>query len=134
LKYLAIDFGLSHLGFAVSNGDIAEPLRVDVSYDKEEDLYKKTINLIHLHQVENVVIGMSEGQIGEKAVQFGEKLKSLVALPIFFQNEDFSTQKAIGQMIESGRSRKDRQSMDHNVAAANILQEYLENLSEISKS
>jgi putative transcription antitermination factor YqgF len=126
MKFLGIDFGLTHLGFAISNGDIAESLKLDTTYKTDEDLFKKVINVIRLHEVENIVIGLSDGPIGEKAKYFGSKLESLVGIHVFFQNEDFSTQKAVSQMIESGRKRSDRQTMDHNVAAANILQEYLD--------
>lgn len=130
MKYLSIDFGLSHLGFAMSNGDIAEPLKENVSYETEENLYKKTVRIIHTYQVENIVIGTTGGTIGEKARQYGDKLKHLIGLPVFYQNEDLSTQKAVSQMIEAGKKMSDRQTMDHNVAAANILQEFLDNLHE----
>jgi putative transcription antitermination factor YqgF len=130
LKYLGIDFGLSHLGFAISNGEIAEPLKLDLLYKNDQDLYKKAINIVHVYQAKNIVIGLSEGTIGEKAKLFGEKLEQLTLLKVFFQDEDFSTQKAVSQMIQSGKKKSKRQTMDHNVAAANILQEYMDNNKE----
>jgi putative transcription antitermination factor YqgF len=118
------------LGFAISGGDIAEPLKLMTTYKNDEDLFKKAINIIHLYQAENVIIGISEGTIGEKAKAFGDKLEHLASVKISYQDEDFSTQKAVSQMIESGRKQSDRQTMDHNVAAANILQEYMDDNKE----
>lgn len=126
MKYLGIDFGLSHLGFAVSEGDIAEPLKENVSYETPEELYKKITRFIQAYKAENLVIGLSKGEIGEKAKRIGEKLTDLTGLPVFYQDEDLSTKKAVSQMLESGMRKSKRQIMDHNVAAANILQDFLE--------
>lgn len=128
MKYLGVDFGLSHLGFAISNGDIAEPLKIETNYKTNEELFAKTTQVVKMYEVENVVIGVSDGKIGDFAKQFGEKLQDLAGLNVFYQDEDFSTQKAVSQMIESGKSKTERRTMDHNVAAANILQEYLDSI------
>jgi putative transcription antitermination factor YqgF len=140
LKYLGIDFGLSHLGFAVSDGEIAAPLATNVHVVPDETgaqpipvldkLIKKTIEIIRLHQIENIVIGISSGVMGETTRGFGEKLRELTTLPVFYQDEELTSVRAINQMVESGKRQSQRQVMDHNVAAANILQDYLDNLHE----
>ncbi len=137
MKYLGIDFGLSHLGFAVSDGEIAAPLATDVHVTADpqpvvaiDKLIKKTIEVIHLNQIENVVIGISSGVMAETTRGFGEKLRQLTALPVFYQDEELTSVRAAQQMVESGMRQSQRQIMDHNVAAANILQDYLDSLRE----
>jgi RNase H-fold protein (predicted Holliday junction resolvase) len=52
----------------------------------------------------------------------------LTSLPIYYQDETLSSVRAAQQMVESGMRQSQRQVMDHNVAAANILQDYLDSL------
>ena len=127
MKYLSVDFGLSHLGFAVSNGEIAEPVKIDVVNKADMDkLIDKVLPIVQMYRAQNIVIGFTQGKVGRQAKIFGEKLKTATNLPVFFQEEEFTTQKAIKQMLESGKRKSRRQTEGHGLAAANILQEYLE--------
>ena len=131
LRYLGIDFGLSHLGFAVSDGEIAEPLKDNFTIDSSgEKSLQPVLRMIQQYKIENLVIGVVTGVIGEKAKAFGEKLRNLTNLPVVYQDETLSSVRAVSQMVESGMRQSQRQTMDHNVAAANILQDYLDSLHE----
>ncbi len=115
MKYLGIDFGVSHLGLAVSDGEIAEPLKTN----------SKISQIIKTYQIEQIVIGVTDGKIGDQARIFGEKLKNASGLPVYYQNEDMTSLRAVSQMVQSGKRKSLRQTMDHAVAAANILQDFL---------
>lgn len=131
MKYLGIDFGLSHLGFAVSDGEIAAPLKDNFTVDSsDEKSLQPVLRMIQQYKIENLVIGVVIGVIGEKARAFGEKLRNLTNLPVIYQDETLSSVRAVSQMVESGMRQSQRQTMDHNVAAANILQDYLDSLHE----
>lgn len=97
-------------------------------YPVTTDLIKIALRIIQQYQIENIVVGLSEGAMGEKARAFGERLKDSTNLPVFYQDETLTSVRATSQMVESGMRQSQRQVMDHNVAAANILQDYLDNL------
>jgi putative Holliday junction resolvase len=83
-----------------------------------------------------IVIGQSvddEGQLtpaGRRAVRMAEALQEQTDLPVAFWDEGFSTQDARAIRLQMGGSRKKRSGHLDDVAAAVILQSYLDAHSE----
>lgn len=130
MKYLGIDFGLNNIGFAVSEGLLAQPLKKNVHIKNSSSSLEKhlarTLAIIKQLAIEHIVVGKTRGPIGQEAKKFGQLLVEKTGLPVDYQEEEFSTEKAVRQMIESGKPKSARKIQNHNVAAANILQDYLE--------
>lgn len=124
MKYLAIDFGLKHLGLAVADGPLAEPLW---EKNNNKTIIQYLINLIKTEKVDIIIIGLSEGKMAETTKVFAEKLKTLTDLPIFFQDETLSSVEAKQKLIEAHASQSKRRQ-DHSAAAALILQNYLDTI------
>ena len=124
MKYLCIDFGLKHLGLAIADGPLAEPFG---EKNNNENFFKYLINLIKTEKIDKIVIGLSEGKMGETTKAFAEKLKTLTNLPIFFQDETLSSVEAKQKLLEAGAPQKKRRR-DHSAAAALILQDYLDTI------
>ncbi|OGM13861.1 hypothetical protein A3A76_05110 [Candidatus Woesebacteria bacterium RIFCSPLOWO2_01_FULL_39_23] len=134
---LGIDYGKSKIGFAISESKIAEPYRV-VKIKSMEDAIEKVKEVVssfakasedkQVEQVEQVVIGDSEGRMAEETKEFGRKLGEKLNIPVIFQDETLTTQEAQRLSIEAGIKRKKRKALEDAYSAALILQAYLDNL------
>lgn len=127
MKLLGIDYGRKKIGLAVSDGVIAEPLKV-IRGENEEDLLRKVERVGKVELVEKVIIGVSEGRMGEETREFGRRLEKELKIPVVFQDETLSTQSAQELSIEANIKRKKRKEMEDAYSATVILQSYLEAL------
>lgn len=123
MKYLSLDFGLSKIGLALSDGFFALPLKVISNHNWEKEL----IPLLLQEKVETIIIGLSEGKSKDEAKKFGDLLKSKTNIPIIYWDETLTTKEAQIKMRESGKNKKYRKKMEDAAAAALILQSYLDN-------
>lgn len=136
MKILGIDYGLKRIGLALAEEGLAEPLMV-ISYsskgqllDKQSSVVSKIANVCQKQAIEKIVIGMPEGKIMAKVFQFGQKITQATKLPVEYQNETLTSQEAVVKMIQAGKKRKYRQTKSDAIAAALILQNYLDKLKE----
>ena len=127
MRILGIDYGRKKLGIAIGDKEtkFAEPLSV-IRYSSPEEGFTKTEQIVKVEQAGQVVIGVSEGLSAEEAKNFGEKLKKVIQIPVFYFDETLSTMEAQKLSLEAGIKRKKRKSMEDAYAAALILQNYLE--------
>ena len=124
MKYLGIDFGLKHVGLAVAEGPLAEPLG-EKKYSQQEKLFNYLNSIIIKQQIDKIVIGLPEGKLAGAVKNFGKKLTELTGREVFFQDETLSTQEAKLKLIAAHAPQKKRR-FDHSAAAALILQDYLD--------
>lgn len=130
MKILGIDFGERRIGLAITEGEIAQPLRVEIKNEKSNIKIKE---LCEKENIEKIVIGISEGRIAEITKRFGYVLQQITNLPVEFFDETLTTQEAIRKMVESGTSREKRKKFQDAVSAALILQGYLDSQLGIDK-
>jgi putative Holliday junction resolvase len=138
MRTLALDVGDRRVGVAVSDesGSIASPLTVVRRASKVED-FARIARLAREQRVEGVVVGHplnADGSAGSQAQQveryaaaLEEALRSEgLDLTFILWDEYLSTQQARAVMIAAGRKAKDRRARIDAVAAAVILQDYLD--------
>lgn len=123
MRILGIDFGEKRIGLAITSGEIARPLGVELRIKNYELRIKE---ICEREGVEKIVVGISEGKMAEKTREFGYELQKATGLPVEYFDETLTTQIAIKKMVEAGTSRKKRKEFQDAVAAALILQEYLD--------
>jgi putative Holliday junction resolvase len=131
MKYLAIDYGNKRTGLALcdKNETIASPLAVLTT---GKDLLKKIADIVEAENVDAVVIGLplnmdgSEGFQAKRAKQFAEQLKKQLNITIHFQDERLSTFGAQEKLEQTNLSKKKKGYRLDAVAAAQILQDFLE--------
>lgn len=132
-RVLAIDFGERRLGIAISDplGRIALPLEVRERTGWSADLaYLK--KLVETYAVREVVVGRpltAGGTVGsqaERAARFALRLRAAVGVPVVEVDERFSTAGADRAMREGGADGRERRRQRDAVAAALILQPYLD--------
>ena len=124
---LSIDYGRKKIGLAIADtkSGLAEPLKI-LRYQDIKILRKKIRKIVEDLRVEKIVVGVSEGKIGEEAKKFGEKLKKELGIPVVFQDETLTTHEAKELAIKAGIKRKKRRELEDAYAATLILQAYLD--------
>lgn len=119
MKLLGIDFGLVNIGLAIAEGPLVEPLGVI----QDEKQIKR---ICHKQGIEKIIIGISEGKMAKKTRNFGKRLKRITSLPVEYQDETLTSEEAKRLMIKIGKPKKKRQEQRDAIAAALILQNYLD--------
>ncbi len=125
MRILGIDYGKRKIGIALGDEKFVEGLTV-VRYEDEKKALEKIVKIIKKERVNEIVVGVSGGQIGEESRKFGKKLGKKVNLPVHFQDETLTTQDAQALSIIAGIKRKKRRALEDAYSAALILQNYLD--------
>ncbi|MCL7452739.1 MAG: Holliday junction resolvase RuvX [Anaerolineae bacterium] len=138
MKLLALDVGERRVGVAVSDamGLIATPLTVVRRGSKAQD-FGRIAQLLLEQGAEALVVGHpvdEDGRAGPQAQRierYAAALQESLAaegldLPLILWDERMSTQQAGQVMSASGHKARDRKEWIDAVAAAVILQEYLD--------
>ena len=133
MRILAVDHGEKRIGLALSDptGTIATPLRVIEHVSRPIDA-AQVAEIAAQSNVELILIGQSfdeEGRpnpAGRRAARFAQALKLQTRIPIVMWDESLSTQQARAARLEMGASRRKRQGHLDELAAAVILQSYLD--------
>lgn len=121
MRYLGIDFGLKKIGLAISEGELAAPLKV-LEASNFQDALSKIKSLAK--DFDKVIIGKPEGKVGKKVTKLVNLLRK-EGMNIEEWDETLSSHKALAYMIQSGLG-KNRRKIKDAYSAAIILQEYLD--------
>ena len=125
MKYLAIDYGLKHIGLATSTGILAEPYDQLINTGDKKVIAK--IAKICLEQaIDEVIVGISEQRMAQLTQQFAKNLQNTIDVPLRLVDETLSSHTAQQYLIQGSAPLKKRQTKQHQTAAAVILQEYLD--------
>jgi len=119
MKILGIDYGKSKIGLAIADGPISEPWKV-LRVKSFEDAVEKVESVFAGASVDKIVVGISEGAMGEESKKFAERIDAETF------DETLSTQDAQKLSREAGVGQKKRHDMEDAYAAAIMLQNYLD--------
>ena len=133
MRILGLDIGEKRIGVALSDplGIIASALVV-IERTTDQTAVKQIVELARENAVERIIVGMPrslDGSLGKQAqvVQsFIDLLKGYTKLPVDTWDERLSTVAAERTMLEVGMKRDKRKKRRDSVAAAFILQGYLD--------
>lgn len=131
---LGIDPGSRRLGVAVSDpaGLVALPLEV-VSREGGQDL-ARIVELVRERKVTEIVVGLpklldgTEGTAAARARAFASDLRKIVDLPVNFVDERLTTVQANRSLDEGEVPSRRRRKVVDKVAAAVLLQSYLDSV------
>jgi putative Holliday junction resolvase len=132
-RVLALDLGDRRIGVAISDPTrtLARSLCVLERRSRQED-FAAIAELVREHEVELVVVGhprSMNGTVGPQArrvERYAHALSKSLPVPMIFWDERLSTFTAEQLMIEAGRPARKRRKRIDAVAAAVILQDYLD--------
>jgi putative Holliday junction resolvase len=133
MRYLAIDYGLRHTGLAICDAGetICSPLTV---IDGAKGLIEKIVEIVKNEEVNAIVLGLplnmdgSQGPQAELVLEFAQRLKEQLDIPLHLQDErltTFSAEEKMASMESAGRKKKKKRRLDA-IAAAEILEAFLE--------
>jgi putative Holliday junction resolvase len=133
MRILAVDPGEKRLGLALSDpsGAIASPLTILEHISRPLDA-ARIAQIAAEHQAGEIVIGQAlddEGQPtfeGRRARRLAAAVRAQTDLPVILWDESGSTQAAWAARLAMGASRRRRRGHQDELAAAIILQSYLD--------
>ncbi len=133
MRILALDVGDKRIGVAISDPSqlLARSLKVIQRGSRQED-FAAVARLVEEYEVEKVVVGYPrslDGTVGEQAdkvERYAAGLAKAMDVPLVLWDERFSTVSAEKLMREAGSRGKKRRERVDAVAAAVILQDYLD--------
>lgn len=128
--FLGIDLGEKTTGLAISEGQIASPLKT-ITHNDSMQAVVLVVQVIDLEEVDTVVLGFVEGKIKSLFENFAQKLKEFKpTVKIVMQDETLTSLQAQQLQIKLAVPKNKRKEKEHEVAAAIILQSYLDNLND----
>ncbi|MWV45454.1 Holliday junction resolvase RuvX [Paenibacillus sp. HJL G12] len=133
MRIMGLDYGDRKIGVAVSDlfGWTAQGLEV-VERRRDGSEMQRIADLVREYEVEQIVVGLpknmngSIGPRGEICIDFADKLKEMLELPVHLWDERLTTVSAERTLIEADVSRKKRKQVVDKMAASLILQNYLD--------
>ncbi|MBA7712396.1 putative pre-16S rRNA nuclease [subsurface metagenome] len=137
MRSLGLDIGDKRIGVALSDPDglLASPLTIINRREETADI-KAITDIISQHQVGQIIVGLPrsmDGSLGHQAnkVQdFTQKLCRHTEVPVEFRDERLTTVLA-KRLMRAAKTKKSREkAQDDAIAAAIILQGYLDETHE----
>lgn len=143
MRIIGLDFGAKTVGVAVSDplGYTAQALET-ITREEENKLrqtYRRLEELVAQYGITTIVLGYpknmddSIGERGKKTEEFQAALERRTGLPVILWDERLTTVAADEILEESGVPKKDRKKVIDKVAAAIILQEFLNSMEAEAK-
>jgi len=124
MHVLGIDYGEKMVGVAISDGTYAQ----DLDSFATNEAIDRIVLQCQQYLIEQIVIGEGTGRLSQTIDSFGKKLAGLTKLPIIYWDETLTTARAQAVLLTNRSTRKRRRTKEHQVAAALILQSYLDSL------
>lgn len=129
-RILGVDYGSKRIGLAISDGIglTARPLQTI----RRSELHTALQALTEEYDIGEVVIGLptglsgTEGASAAAARELAFEIEAVLGLEARFVDERFTTRLAESSLLESGMKRQERKETVDRVAAAIILQTYLD--------
>ena len=130
-RSLGIDYGTKRVGLALSDplGLTARPLAV-VPRSK---IVEEVVSLVKEQEVGTIVVGLptglggDEGMSASEARKLADELATATGVDVILRDERYTSRMAESALLESGMKRRQRRENVDKVAAAIILQDYLDN-------
>jgi len=134
VRLLGIDLGSKRIGVAVSDrsGTIASPLIVINRARTQRLDHEEIARLVVEEEAEGVVVGLplnmdgTEGSAAVAARQEVDRMAKVVGVPVYLHDESRSTVQADQSMAQRNMNAIDRRAVVDKVAAAFILQSWLD--------
>nr|WP_291234059.1 Holliday junction resolvase RuvX [Frisingicoccus sp.] len=138
MRVLGLDYGSKTVGVAVSDTLGWTAQSVETITRKSENKLRQTLarieELAKLYEADRIVLGYpkhmnnDEGERCARTEEFKEMLERRTGLPVILQDERMSTVSAERILMEGNVRRENRKEYVDKMAAAFILQTYLDRI------
>lgn len=134
MRVLGIDLGSKRVGVAVSDrsGTIATPLCVIERGASQRVDHNEIARLVQEEEVVAIVVGLplnmdgTAGKAAEAALREVERMTTVVGVPVYVHDERLTTVEADRVLMEQKMRAQARRRVVDKVAAAVILQSWLD--------
>ena len=135
MKVMALDLGTKTVGVALSDpsGFLASPLvTLRFASDDYDDALTQVEALLNKHPVDTVVLGFPKnmdgtvGLSGQRSLFFKEEMELFTSIPVVLWDERLTTVAAHKILIANDKRRSERKEVVDQLAAVQMLQEYLD--------
>jgi putative holliday junction resolvase len=141
MRVLGLDLGSKRIGVAVSDrsGTVATPLTVITRRGSRRQDHARLAALVREEEAELVVVGLpltmagEQGRAATAAVEEAEALATVVGVPVETHDERLTTVTAERSLAAAGRRGPRRRQVVDKVAAAIILQSWLDRRAEVDR-
>ncbi|MFH1700210.1 MAG: Holliday junction resolvase RuvX [Candidatus Zixiibacteriota bacterium] len=132
-RFLGLDYGGRRIGIAISDpqGIIARPMNTLI-VSGMNNATEQIKNLIDENEIAGIVIGLPlnlSGQpsdLSREAELFASELEKQIELPIYFEDERFSSKQAEKVLHSHGKKIRGNKEIIDRISAAIILQAFLD--------
>lgn len=138
MRIMGLDYGSKTVGVAMSDELLITAQVLETITRKEENKLRRTLarieELAKEYQVERIILGYPKnmnntlGERIEKTMEFKEALERRTELPVILWDERLTTVEAERSLMESNVRRENRKQYVDRIAAAFILQGYLDRI------
>ena len=123
---LGIDLGQKTTGLAISDGQLASPYKT-IHHRSISEATLQILRICDELEVKKLIVGFVEGKIKRFFQKFVDNFKKTQPqIEIIMWDETLTTRQAQDLQIKLGIAKSARRSKEHQVAAAIILQSYLD--------
>lgn len=139
MRIIGLDYGTKTVGVAVSDALMITAQPLETIERKSANKLRQTLarieSIIEEYQAERIVLGYPKnmnntiGERAEAAEQFKEDLERRTGLEVILWDERLSTVEAERILMDTGVRRENRKQYVDKMAAAVILQNYLDSQS-----
>lgn len=132
-KILALDYGLRRIGLAITDMNRTMVFPRPLLENKGETfVFEQLKKMIAEEGITTLVLGYPyddrhiETSQTEKVKAFGARLEAAVSIPVFFEDEKYTTAQAEALLDSYGYDYKEKKTQRDSIAAMLILQSYLD--------
>ncbi len=136
MKIMGLDYGTKTVGIAISDELLITAQPIETITRKSENKLRQTLarieQLIEENNIDKIILGYPKNMnntIGERAVateEFKENLERRTGLLVVLWDERLTTKESERILIDTGVRRENRKEYIDKMAAAIILQSYLD--------
>ena len=134
MRAVGIDLGEKRIGVAISDssGSLATPYEVVTRTGSRDQDHRRIRAIVEEVEAEILVVGLplsldgSEGKAAQGARKEAEAIRQTISIPIELHDERFTTVEAERILKEQGLDAAERRKVVDKVAAAILLQAWME--------
>lgn len=140
MRIMGLDYGTTTVGVAISDTMLITAQEVETITRKQANKLRKTYSrieeLVREYEVERIVLGYpknmnnTEGERAEDTKLFQEALERRTKLPVILWDERLTTVESERILTQCGVRKANQKKVIDQVAAAIILQSYLDSLQQ----
>ncbi len=138
MRIMGLDYGDKTVGVAISDELQLTAQPVETIRRERTDKLRRTLarieELIAENDVQRIVVGLpkkmdnEEGERCRKSREFGDKVERRTGIEVVYQDERLTTAEAAAVLEEGGVRKENRKIYIDKLAAALILQGYLDSM------